>query len=167
MEITFKGQKIHTIGELPKVGSSAPEFALVTSDLNDISLSSIAAKKIVLNIFVSLDTPVCASSVKKFNHEAAKHPSTFILNVSKDLPFAMKRFCSVEDINNAIAASAFRNPEFGKDYGVTIKDGPLKDLLSRAVVIIDENRKIAYCQQVPEITEEPNYEAALKALAGL
>lgn len=164
MEITFKGEKIHTIGKLPTLQSRAPDFTLVKTDLSNISLVNIPTKKIVLNIFISLDTPVCALSVKKFNKEAASHPDTFILNVSMDLPFALQRFCAVENIHNAIAASAFKSPEFGKDYGLTITDGPLSGLLSRAVVIIDGDRNIRYTEQVPEITKEPDYTAALKSL---
>lgn len=164
MEITFKGTKIHTIGELPKIQSQAPEFSLVKNDLSTVSLKDIKERNIILNIFVSVDTDVCATSVKKFHQEASKLPNTLILNVSMDLPFAFQRFCAAENIQNAMAASAFRNPEFGKDYGVTIIDGPLKGLLSRAIVILDENRKIIYREQVPEITQEPNYDAVLSIL---
>lgn len=164
-KITLKGNPISTVGELPNVGSEAPEFSLTNTDLGEVSLKDYAGKKVVLNIFPSLDTPVCAASVRRFNDEAQKTPNTVVLCISKDLPFAHKRFCTTEGLENVVSLSALREGvDFGKKYGVQIADGPLAGLMSRAVVIVDESGKIAYTQQVPEIVEEPDYEKALAAL---
>jgi thiol peroxidase len=163
--ITLKGNPIHTIGNLPTTNSQAPDFTLTKIDLSDISLKDYSGKKIVLNIFPSLDTPTCATSVKRFNEEANNLNGTIVLCVSADLPFAQKRFCGAENLERVIPVSVFRSPDFGKQYGVTIIDGPLAGLLSRAVIIIDEKGKVIYTQQVAEIAEEPDYVAALKALS--
>ena len=161
--ITLGGNPVKTSGELPKVGSKAPDFKLVNKDLGVISLSDFAGKRLVLNIFPSIDTPTCASSARKFNEEASKLDNTVIINVSKDLPFALGRFCAAEGLNNVETLSDFRS-SFGDDYEVTITDSPLKGLLSRAVVVADENGNVVYTEQVPEIAQEPNYDAALAAL---
>lgn len=162
--ITLKGNPINTIGNLPSVGSKAPDFKLTKSDLSDVSINDFAGKKIVLNIFPSIDTAVCATSVRKFNEQAAKLNNTVVVCVSKDLPFAMNRFCGAEGIKNVVTASELRDRVFGEKYGVRIQDGPLSGLLSRAVVVIDEKGSIKYTEQVPEITQEPNYDGALAAL---
>ena len=162
--ITLKGNPIHTCGQLPTVGSQAPDFVLTKTDLADVSLKDFAGKRIVLNIFPSIDTSVCATSVRKFNAEAGNLKNTVMLCVSLDLPFAHGRFCGAEGLNNVISVSELRNRVFGEAYGVRIIDGPLAGLLSRAVVIIDEKGKVKYTEQVPEIAQEPNYAAALKAL---
>jgi thiol peroxidase len=162
--ITLKGNPIHTYGQLPTVGSQAPDFVLTKTDLTDVSLKDFAGKRIVLNIFPSIDTSVCAMSVRKFNAEAGNLKNTVVLCVSLDLPFAHARFCGAEGLNNVISVSELRNRVFGEAYGVRIIDGPLAGLLSRAVVIVDEKGKVKYTEQVPEIAQEPNYAAALKAL---
>ncbi|PWW81761.1 MULTISPECIES: thiol peroxidase [Prosthecochloris] len=162
--ITLKGNPVATVGELPAKGTAAPSFSLVNKDLTETSMTDFSGKRIVLNIFPSLDTPVCAASVRRFNLEASSIPDTVVLCVSADLPFAHKRFCEVEGIENVVSLSVFRSPEFGNDYGVTMIDGPLKGILSRAVVIVDDQGKVIYAEQVPEITQEPDYEAALKAM---
>ena len=162
--VYFQGNECHTGGQLPAVGTKAPEFKLTGADLNEITASSYPGKKIVLNIFPSLDTAVCAMSVRKFNEKAASKKGAVVLCVSMDLPFAAKRFCTLENIDNVYPASAFRSPDFAKEYGVEIVDGPLKGLLTRAVIIIDENSEVIYRELVEEITHEPDYEAALKML---
>lgn len=162
--ITLKGNPISTVGELPKPGSAAPAFTAVKTDLSACALADLAGKKVVLNIFPSIDTGVCAASTRRFNQEAAALENTVVVCVSADLPFALGRFCGAEGLKDVVPVSIFRNPEFGKNYGVTIADGPLAGLLSRAVVVIDASGKVAYTEQVPEITQEPNYEAALAAL---
>lgn len=162
--VYFKGNACHTGGRMPSAGDKAPEFSVVGPELKELHISDFPGKKIVLNIFPSLDTPVCATSVRKFNEKAADKKDAIVLCVSMDLPFAAQRFCTVENIKNVIPASAFRSPEFAKEYGVELVDGPLKGLLARAVVIIDENGKVIYRQLVDEITSEPDYEAALKML---
>lgn len=162
--VYFKGNACHTGGMLPSVGEKAPDFTLVGADLNEIHLADFPGKKVVLNIFPSLDTAVCAMSVRKFNEKAADKKDAVVLCVSMDLPFAAQRFCTIENINNVYPASAFRSPEFAKEYGVELVDGPLKGLLTRAVVIIDENGKVIYRDLVNEITDEPDYESALKML---
>lgn len=164
MKITLKGNPAETIGNLPAVGAKAADFTLVKTDFSELSLKDLAGEKILLNIFPSLDTPVCALSVIRFNQEAAKHSDYKILCISEDLPFALERFCGGNGIKNVIALSAFRNPNFGKDYGLTIASLPLKGLLARTVIIINAKGEITYTELVPEITQEPNYEAALKAL---
>ena len=162
-DITFKDSPVTTIGELPAVGSKAPSFDLVGSDLSPVTLADFAGKKIVLNIFPSLDTGVCAKSVRTFNEKATGLEGTVVLNVSMDLPFAQARFCGAEGIENAIVASGFRS-SFGSDYGVTFTNGPLEGLFSRSVVVIDGDGSVAYTQQVAETTDEPDYDAALAAL---
>ncbi|MGN7863421.1 thiol peroxidase [Chryseobacterium sp.] len=161
--ITLKGNEVHTIGTLPSVGSTVKDFALVDSGLNVKTLETFEGKKKVFNIFPSIDTPTCAASSRKFNEEASKLDNTVIINVSKDLPFALGRFCAAEGLNNVETLSDFRS-SFGDDYEVTIADSPLKGLLSRAVIVTDENNKVVYTEQVPEIANEPNYDAALAAL---
>lgn len=165
--ITLKGQPIETVGALPEVGKPAPDFSLVKSDLSNATLSDFSGNAMVLNIFPSIDTPVCAASARRFNKEASELDNTVVLNISADLPFAHSRFCEVEGLKNVIPLSVFRSPNFGRDYGVTITTGPLAGLLSRAIVVIDTNGTVAYTQQVPEIGEEPDYGAALTALAKL
>ncbi len=162
--ITLKGNPVSTVGELPEVGSAAPAFTGVKDDLSACSLGELSGKKVVLNIFPSIDTGVCAASTRRFNEEAGSLDNAVVVCVSADLPFALGRFCGAEGLDNVVTVSVFRNPEFGSDYGVTIADGPLAGLLSRAVVVIDEEGKVAYTEQVPEIAQEPNYEAALAAL---
>lgn len=165
METTaFKGTPVHTCGHLPHTGSLAPRFTLTRGDLTELRSEELKGRRIVLNIFPSLDTAVCATSVRKFNQLAASLDNTTVVAVSKDLPFAQSRFCTTEGIENLIAASAFRSPEFAREYGIEMVDGPLAGLLARAVVIIDETGRIVYTELVPEITREPDYEAALKAL---
>lgn len=161
--VTLQGNEIHTIGNLPNIGESLKDFTLVGSDLQDKTLSDFAGKKIILNIFPSIDTGTCAASARHFNVEATNLDNTVVINVSKDLPFALGRFCAAEGLNNVETLSDFRGT-FGEDYGVTFTDEPLKGLLSRAVVIADEKGKVIYTEQVSEIVNEPNYEAALAAL---
>lgn len=163
-KISFKGGEVNTIGQLPNKGVQAPNFTLVNGQLAEVSLSDYKGKTVVLNIFPSLDTSVCAASVRKFNQEAAKLNNTVVLAVSADLPFAAGRFCTAEGIENVTPVSVFRSPEFGKDYGVLMTDGPLKGLLARAVVIIDPKGNISYIELVPEITQEPNYQTAINSI---
>jgi thiol peroxidase len=163
-EITLKGNPIHTYGDLPAVGSQAPDFVLTKTDLADVSLKDFAGQRIVLNIFPSIDTSVCAASVRKFNEEAAKLNNTVVLCASLDLPFAHERFCGAEGLEKVVPVTELRKRAFGEDYGVRIIDGPLAGIFSRAVVVIDENGKVLYTEQVPEIAQEPDYNAALKAL---
>lgn len=160
--ITLKGGAIHTVGDLPAKGSTVKDFKLTKSDLSEVSLSNYAGKFKVLNIFPSVDTGVCAASVRHFNQDAAKMDNTVVLNISADLPFAQARFCGAEGIKNVEMASSFRST-FGKDWGLQIADSPLAGLLSRAVVVLDPNNKVLYTEQVPEIAQEPNYDAALKS----
>lgn len=162
--IYFQGNECHTYGLIPRAGDKAPAFNLVTKDLGEIRLSDFEGKRVVLNVFPSLDTPVCAASVRRFNQEAAGLKNTVVICVSQDLPFAMSRFCSVEGIENVTAASAFRSPMFGEKYGLQIVDGPLAGLLARAVIVIDENRNVIYSDLVSEITNEPDYEGAISVL---
>ncbi len=162
-EITLRGNPIHTVGELPAVGSSAPAFTLTGGNLADVRLEDFGGKKLVLNIFPSLDTSVCAASVRAFNQKAGGRDDVTVLNVSADLPFAQSRFCGAEGIEGVTNASAFRS-DFGTTYGVTITDGPMSGLLSRAVVVVDPDGTVTYTEQVPEIGQEPNYDAALAAL---
>ena len=161
-KITLKGNPIHTCGELPAIGTSAPTFKLTKTDLSDITPENFKGKKVILNIFPSIDTPVCATSVKKFNERAASLNNTVVLCVSQDLPFAHKRFCGAEGIEKVTAVSAFRDSNFGKNFGVMITDGPLAGLFARAVVVIDDKGKVAYTELVPEIAQEPNFDACLK-----
>tara|TARA_B100001769_G_C22066267_1_gene573701 strand:- start:572 stop:1069 length:498 start_codon:yes stop_codon:yes gene_type:complete len=163
-EITLQGNKINTNGDVPKVGSPAPEFILVDSDLKDVSLSNYDGKNIILNVIPSLDTPVCQKSTKIFNERASTLSNTVVLAVSADLPFAMKRFCSTESIESVKPLSMMRSRNFAKDYGVLITDGPLSGITARAVIVIDKNKKIIHSELVQEIANEPNYEAALSCL---
>ena len=163
-KITLKGNQIKTIGKLPKVGKKAPKFKLVNTDLSTARLKDFKGKKILLNIVPSVDTGICAASLRKFNETAANMENTVVLTVSKDLPFAHSRFCAAEGIDNAITLSDFAKGKFGKRYGATIKNGPMKGLLSRAVVVVDEKGLVTYSEQVPEIAQEPDYDAALAAL---
>ena len=162
--ITFKGNPINTVGTLPAVGSKAPDFKLTKTDLSDVSLKDFAGKKIVLNIFPSIDTGVCATSVRKFNQEASKLSNAVVVGVSRDLPFAHKRFCGAEGIEKVVTTSDLRDGSFGKSYGVTMVEGPLAGLLSRSVVVLDETGTVVYTEQVPEIAQEPDYAKALAAL---
>jgi len=163
--ITLKGNPIETIGELPALNSKPPSFTLTKTDLTDCTLEDCQGKTIILNIFPSIDTAVCAASVRRFNKEAGTMDNTVVICVSADLPFAHQRFCEGEGLKNVIPLSAFRSVNFGKDYGVTIITGPIAGLLSRAVIIIDKNGKVVYSEQVPEIGQEPNFEAALDFLS--
>ncbi|MBN2684573.1 MAG: thiol peroxidase [Pontiellaceae bacterium] len=162
--VSLQGNPVNTVGELPAAGTTAPLFSGVKQDLSECSLAELAGQKVVLNIFPSIDTDVCAASTRRFNEAANGLQNTAILCVSADLPFALGRFCGAEGLENVVPVSIFRNPEFGNSYGVTIKDSVLAGLLSRAVVVIDETGKVVYTELVPEITQEPDYEAALAAL---
>ena len=162
--ITLEGNEIHTVGELPAVGSDAPAFSLTNAELGSASLADYNGKKVVLNIFPSIDTGVCAESTRRFNAAASSLDNTVVLCISADLPFALSRFCGAENLNNVVTLSTFRNPEFGEAYGVRISDGALAGLMSRAVVIVDETGKVVYTEQVPEIVQEPDYDAALTRL---
>ena len=163
-EITLQGNKINTNGEIPKVGSQAPEFILVDSDLNDVSLSNFEDKNIILNVIPSLDTPVCQKSTKIFNEKASALSDVVVLAVSADLPFAMKRFCTTESINSVKPMSMMRSRNFAKDYGVLIIDGPLSGITARAVFVIDKEKKIIHSELVQEIANEPDYDTALNSL---
>jgi thioredoxin-dependent peroxiredoxin len=160
-QITLRGNPINTVGELPAVGSKAPAFSLTGGDLAAVTSEQFNGKPLVLNIFPSIDTPVCATSVRTFNERAAGGGAT-VVNVSKDLPFAQARFCGAEGIENVKTASAFRD-SFGEDYGVTLSDGPMAGLLARAIVVIGADGNVTYTELVPEIAQEPNYDAALSA----
>lgn len=161
--ITLKGNTIHSVGELPKVGSSAPDFKLTRGDLSDVGLGDFAGKVRILNIVPSLDTSTCATSAKKFNDEIKKLGGAVVLNISRDTPFAQSRFCKAEGVDTVIPLSDLRDRSFGTVYGVELKDGPLAGLLSRAVVVVDAKGAVVYTQQVPEITTEPDYASALAA----
>jgi thiol peroxidase len=161
-QITLRGNAINTVGELPAVGSPAPDFALTGGDLGSVSSEQFRGKSLLLNIFPSVDTPVCATSIRTFNERAAASGGSVVC-VSKDLPFAQKRFCGSEGVENVTTASAFRD-SFGEDYGVTITDGPMAGLLARAVVVIGADGNVTYTELVPEIAQEPDYDAALAAL---
>ncbi|KPJ87353.1 MAG: hypothetical protein AMS17_08725 [Spirochaetes bacterium DG_61] len=163
-KVTLQGNPIHTSGELPSVGSKAPDFRLTKADLSDVSLTDFSGKRKILNIVSSLDTGVCAASARRFNQEVKNLKNTVILTISNDLPFAQDRFCKAESIDNVITLSQLRNREFGKRYGVEIVDGPTAGLLARAVVVLDEGDKVTYTELVPEITQEPDYSSALKAI---
>lgn len=162
--ITLKGQQTNTIGILPAVGSVVPDFILTKTDLSDVGKHDFSGKRMVFNIFPSVDTSVCAASVRKFNEAAAALDITVVLCISQDLPFAHDRFCGAEGIKNVVSLSAFRSKTFGQQFGVSIADGPLAGLFSRAVVVADAEGKVLYTEQVPEITQEPDYQAALAAL---
>jgi len=163
-EITLGGNPIHTLGELPAVGTKAPDFSLTANDLSVKRLTDFSGKKVILNIFPSLDTSTCATSVRTFNEEASSLNNTVVICVSRDLPFAQSRFCGAEGLKNVITLSDFANGSFGKDYALEITDGPMAYLHSRAIVVIDENGTISYTEQVGEIADEPNYEAAISSL---
>ncbi len=162
--VTLKGNPIQTSGELPKVGSKAPNFTLTTTDLGSKSLSDFAGSKVVLNIFPSVDTGTCAQSVRTFNKEASTLDNTKVLCISHDLPFAQARFCGAEGLENVVNLSDYKDGSFGKNYGLNFVNGPLDTLHSRCVVVIDENGIITHTEQVQEIVDEPNYKAALEAL---
>jgi thioredoxin-dependent peroxiredoxin len=160
--ITLKGNSISTLGNLPRTNVSAPAFSLTKTDLSEAGLQDFKGKRIILNIFPSIDTSVCAASVRRFNEAASSLENTVVLCISADLPFAHKRFCEAEGLKNVIPLSAFRSQAFGADYGLTITNGPLAGLLARAIVIIDKAGKVSYTELVPEITQEPNYSKALE-----
>lgn len=162
--ITLQGNPVNTIGNLPKVGEKSPNFELVAGDLSRKSISNFKGQKLVLNIFPSVDTGTCATSVRKFNEQAAGLDNTTVLCISKDLPFAQGRFCGAEGIENVVMLSDFVDGNFGKNYGLEITDGPLTSLHSRCIVVVNEEGVVTHTEQVPEIVDEPNYEAALKAL---
>jgi thioredoxin-dependent peroxiredoxin len=162
--VTLKGNPVKVDGDLPTVGASAPAFTLTAGNLAEVSLKDFAGKRKVLNIFPSIDTPTCATSTRKFNEAASKLTNTVVLCVSADLPFAAGRFCGAEGLSNVSHLSTFRNAGFAKAWGVALADGPLTGLTARAVVVLDENDKVLYTEMVPEIANEPNYEAALKAV---
>ncbi len=164
MKTTFLGQEVALSGEMPAVGSMAPDFEGVRGDLSTLRLSQLRGKRVVLNIFPSMDTEVCAASVRRFNKEASSLSNTVVLCISKDLPFAQSRFCSVEGLENVVALSMFRSTELETAYGFGIESLPMSGLLARAVVVVDEEGRIVYEELVPEIAQEPNYEAALAAL---
>ncbi len=163
-QITLRGNPIHTSGDLPKPGAQAPAFALTKADLAEASAADFKGKRVVLNIFPSIDTPTCATSVRTFNKLAAGKGNTTVLCISADLPFAAKRFCAAEGLENVVPASTFRSPEFGAAYGLALVDGPLKGLLARAVVVLDGEGKVLHTQLVPEIAQEPDYDSALAVL---
>jgi len=163
-KITLKGIPVNTTGTLPSKGSIAPDFSLVKSDLSTLSLSELKGKKLILSTSPSLDTSFCATSVRKFNQIVSGKKNTMVLAITKDLPFATARFCSTEGITNVVTLSGFRDTKFGKDYGLEIMDGSFVGLYSRCIVVIDETGKVKYTQQVPEIAQEPDYDAALAAL---
>ncbi len=163
-QITLKGTPVNTIGQLPEIGSQAKDFQLVKTDLSTSSLSDYKGTKLVLNIFPSVDTGTCAASVRKFNEKASSLANTKVLSISRDLPFAQNRFCGAEGLENVVNLSDFKDASFGNAYGLTITDGPLAGLHSRVVVVLDENGVVKYTEQVQEIVDEPNYEAALASL---
>lgn len=162
---TLGGTPVTLAGDFPQTGEQAKEFTLVGQDLSDIKLSAFAGKQVVLNIFPSLDTPICATAVRKFNETAGTRENTVVLCISGDLPFAHKRFCVAEGIENVVTASAFRSPQFALDYGVIMQDGPLSGLTARAVVVLNAAGKVTHAQLVPEIKQEPDYDSALAALS--
>lgn len=163
-KITLQGNPVNTVGDLPAVGTSAPDFTLTKTDLSDLTLGDLAGKTVVLNIFPSVDTPTCAASVRTFNEALSKLDDVEVVCVSADLPFAMQRFCGAEGLDRVTNASVFRSDAFGKDYGVTIADSPLQGLMARSVVVIKDG-KVVHTELVPETADEPNYDAALKAAA--
>lgn len=161
--VTLGGNPVSTSGDLPAVGTKAPDFTLTGADLADVSLSTYAGKKVILNVFPSIDTAVCAASVRKFNQAAAGLANTVVLAISRDLPFAQKRFCGAEGIENVVTLSAMRDTDFGRKYGVLMTSGPLAGLFARSVVVLDESGKVVYRELVPEIKDEPKYDPAIKA----
>ncbi len=162
--VLLGGNEINLIGDLPAQGSAAPDFTLTTKELNDVTLASYAGKRKVLNIFPSVDTPTCATSVRKFNEQSSKVENTVVLCISADLPFAQARFCGAEGINNVVNLSTFRHPEFISNYGLTFSVGPLVGLAARAVVVLDENNNVLHAELVKNVSDEPNYTAALAVL---
>ncbi|NNF52475.1 MAG: thiol peroxidase [Gammaproteobacteria bacterium] len=162
--ITLRGEETHTAGELPKIGSRVPEFTLTDSGLTDVSMNKWHGRRRLLNIFPSIDTPVCAESTRKFNEFASKNPDVAMIMISADLPFAHKRFCSDESLENVVTLSTMRSRDFARDYGVLIEDGPLAGLAARAVLVVDENDVVVHAELVSEIGNEPDYESALRAL---
>ena len=164
VQFKLKGNTFNTTGNLPAVGAAAPDFSLTRTDLSEVTLGELKGQRVVLNIFPSLDTAVCAASVRRFNAEAGKLDNTVVLCASMDLPFAHARFCTIEGLDDVVAVSDFRTGAFGRAYGIRIADGPLAGLLARSVVIIDADGKVAYTQLVPETTEEPDYDDVLAAL---
>jgi thiol peroxidase len=162
--VTLGGNPLHTSGDLPSKGSQAADFSLVNADLGTSSLDNYKGKKLILNIFPSIDTGTCAASVREFNKKAASLENTTVLCISRDLPFAQKRFCGAEGIENVVTLSDFRDGSFGKEYGLELVDGPLKGLHARSVVVLDENHQVVYTELVPDIKDEPNYDEALAAL---
>lgn len=163
-QVTFKGTTVNTQGSLPALGVNAPDFSLTAADLSQKTLADFAGKKIVLNIFPSIDTGTCAMSVRTFNEKASAMENTVVLCISKDLPFAQGRFCAAEGIENVVSLSEYKDSSFSDAYGVRFSDGPLEGLLSRSVVVIDEQSKVVYTEQVAETVNEPNYDAAIAAL---
>lgn len=163
-KITLRGNPVNTSGTLPVIGTKAPGFTLVKSDLSQLSLEELKGKKVILNISPSLDTGICATAVRKFNQLAAGSANAVVLAITKDLPFAHGRFCSTEGINNVVTLSGFRDSDFGKAYGVDILDGPMAGLYARSIVVIDEKGNVVYNELVPEIAQEPDYDSALAAL---
>lgn len=162
--VTLKGNPINTSGQLPSIGSKAPNFLLVKNDLSTCTLDDFKGQKIVLNVFHSLDTGTCASSVRQFNQEAVELDNTIVLCISRDLPFANARFCAAEGIDNVITLSDFRDNNFGIAYGLNYIDGPIEGLNARAIIVLDENGTVRFTEQVQEVVDEPNYKAALEAL---
>ncbi len=163
--ITLQGNEIHTNGNLPEIGTSAPDFTLVNKDLENVSLSTFPGKKKILSIVPSLDTPVCAISTKKFDDYAKEREDTVILVIAADLPFAMSRFCGTESLENVIPLSVMRTRDFSRDYGVLIEDGPLAGITARAIVVLDQDNSVVHTELVSEIANEPDYEAAIQSLA--
>lgn len=164
-KVTLRGNPVTTSGELPKPGSTAPDFRLVNADLKEMTLADFAGKKKILNIYPSVDTPVCATSTRKFNEKAGALRDTAVICIAADLPFAFKRFCAAEGLSHVQTLSVFRSPDFGRNYGVRLEDGPLAGVLARAIVVLDRDNKVLHTELVGEIANEPNYEAALKALS--
>lgn len=162
--VTLGGNPVHTNGDLPAVGSTAPAFSLVGNDLSEVRLADHAGKNVVLSIFPSIDTATCATSVRTFNEKAASLDDTVVLNVSADLPFAQSRFCGAEGIENVATASSFRSSQFAEEYGVKLIDGPLQGLCARAIVVVGTDGNVKYTELVPEIAQEPDYEAALSSI---
>jgi len=162
-QITLKGNPVQTAGMLPAVGSTAPDFTLVAEDLSEAHLATFGGKKKIFNIFVSMDTGICANSLKTFHDKLANRDDVVVLNISADLPFAAKRFCAAEGVENAVTLSTFRS-KFGEQYGLEMIDGALAGLNSRSVIVVDENDQVTYVEQVPEIGQEPDYDAAIAAL---
>lgn len=163
-QVTFQGKPFNVSGQFPKVGETAPPFSLTAADLSQTTLADFAGKKKVINIFVSIDTPVCAVSLRQFNEKLAQRDDVVVINVSADLPFAFSRFCAAEGLDNVKTLSTFRSMEFGEQYGVRLSGGALDGLLTRAVIVLDENNQVKYVQKVSEITHEPDYAAAIAAL---